>query len=81
MDRMKVESSNIAEIGYDMETLTLEIKFHKGGVYQYWPFTIKAWDMFRTSTSKNSFFLKWIKFNKSINFRKLDEMQADNKSN
>lgn len=79
MDRMKVESSNIAEIGYDPSSLTLEIKFHRGGIYQYWPITLGGWNAFLKSESKNSFFLKHIKFDKTINFKKLDELQADNK--
>ena len=35
MNRQPVSSSNIASIGYDPESETLEIKFLNGGVYQY----------------------------------------------
>ena len=35
MKRTHVNSSNIAEIGYDIATQTLEIKFNNGMVYQY----------------------------------------------
>jgi hypothetical protein len=79
MDRMKVESSNIAEIGYDPDSLTLEIKFNSGGIYQYWPITLGGWNAFLKAESKGNFFIKNIKFDKSINFKKLDELQADNK--
>ena len=35
MNRVSVVSSNVAEVGYDLETKTLEVAFVKGGVYQY----------------------------------------------
>ena len=35
MERVHVASSNIAEIGYEPETQTLEILFHRGSLYQY----------------------------------------------
>ena len=35
MERTPVKSSNIASIGHDPETNTLEVEFKGGGVYQY----------------------------------------------
>jgi len=35
MLRAGVQSSTIKEIGHDPRTLTLEIEFHNGSVYQY----------------------------------------------
>jgi hypothetical protein len=35
MNRQPVSSSNIASIGYDADSQTLEIEFLNGGVYQY----------------------------------------------
>jgi hypothetical protein len=35
MQRQTVQSSNIAAIGYDRSTCTLEVEFHNGRVYQY----------------------------------------------
>lgn len=35
MDRLPVVSSNVAEVGYDPATMTLEVAFHSGSVYQY----------------------------------------------
>ena len=35
MEREPVDSSNIATIGYDVDSQTLEIEFLSGGVYQY----------------------------------------------
>ncbi|HET7001923.1 MAG TPA: KTSC domain-containing protein [Puia sp.] len=44
MKRDSVQSSNIASIGYDEKSETLEIEFLNGGVYQYFdvPQTIYA---------------------------------------
>ena len=35
MDRRVVDSSNIAEVGYDEPSNTLEVLFRNGRVYQY----------------------------------------------
>ncbi|WP_268224515.1 KTSC domain-containing protein [Sinomicrobium oceani] len=35
MNRQAVSSSNIASIGYDADSQTLEIEFLNGGIYQY----------------------------------------------
>ena len=35
MNRTPVSSSNVASVGYDEATSTLEIEFNNGSVYQY----------------------------------------------
>ncbi len=35
MNRVAVQSSNLAEIGYNPQSQTLEIMFRNGAVYQY----------------------------------------------
>lgn len=35
MDRIPVVSSHISEIGYDVQTMTLEVAYLDGGVYQF----------------------------------------------
>ena len=35
MDRILVSSSNIRSIGYEASSLTLEVEFKSGSVYQY----------------------------------------------
>ena len=35
MERMYLDSTNVASAGYDDATCTLEIEFHNGGIYQY----------------------------------------------
>ena len=35
MERIALDSTNIVSAGFDLESGTLEIEFHSGGVYQY----------------------------------------------
>jgi len=44
MQRKPVSSSNIASIGYDADSNTLEIQFKNGGIYRYYgvPQTVYA---------------------------------------
>lgn len=35
MNRIPVSSSNLASVGYDEDSQTLEIEFQNGAVYQY----------------------------------------------
>lgn len=35
MNRLPVNSSNLASVGYDPTSSTLEVEFRSGGVYQY----------------------------------------------
>lgn len=35
MDRMPVSSSNLISVGYDEPSLTLEVEFKDGALYQY----------------------------------------------
>jgi len=72
MRRQKVESSNIAEIGYDLPTLTLQVKFHNGSLYNYWPIGKYTYDRFMSSKSKGIFFNQNIKNAKGINYLRMD---------
>lgn len=77
MERQKIEgSSNIAEIGYDYNKQTLEIKFNTGQVYQYWPVTRACWKLLMKSESKGKYFAEKIRKNPKINYQKVDEMQS-----
>ena len=79
MNRTKIEgSSNIAEIGYSYDDMTLEVKFHNGNIYQYWPITEAGWEGLMKAESKGSYFAENIRGNPDINYRKVDPMQSDN---
>lgn len=36
MNRISVSSSNIASVGYDESSQTLEVEFNSGGIYEYY---------------------------------------------
>jgi len=36
MDRQRVSSSNVASVGYDPDTQTLEVEFNSGSIYEYY---------------------------------------------
>ena len=44
MERESVSSSNIASIGYEENSETLEIEFLNGGVYQYFDVPKQVYD-------------------------------------
>ncbi|MBL0559818.1 KTSC domain-containing protein [Aeromonas hydrophila] len=56
MDRTPVNSSNLASIGYDHTSLTLEIEFHNGGVYQYYDVPEDMYSALMNAGSIGSFF-------------------------
>lgn len=65
MEREPVESSQIASIGYDAETQTLEVEFKNtrtpNSVYQYDNFPPEAWAEFKAAESKGSHHIRKIK--------------------
>lgn len=50
------ESSNIVRFRYDEETLTLEVEFKGGNVYQYFDVPTGVFEEFQMSTSKGQYF-------------------------
>ena len=62
MNRQKVESSQIASVGYDAEAKVLEIEFLRGGsVYQYFAVPQEVYDGMMAAESVGSFFFKNVK--------------------
>ncbi len=61
LPRFPVESSNIASIGYDPVTSTLEIEFHSGAIYQYFAVPQEIYDGLINARSKGAFFHQFIK--------------------
>ena len=61
IERQPVVSSDIASIGYDEATATLEIEFKATGIYRYFsvPATVVA--ELRTTPSPGKYFLQHIK--------------------
>ena len=61
MDRQSVDSSNIAAIGFDEETQTLEIEFLNGRIYQYFDVPKNTFDELMSAPSKGKYFIEIIK--------------------
>ncbi len=61
MERQKVESSNILEIGYSGGIL--EVKFKNGGIYHYMDVPRTVYDRLMQAESKGSFLHAQIKPN------------------
>ena len=61
MQRYSVASSNIAAIGYDPATETLEVEFLSGSVYQYYNVSENMYDQLMKDGSKGRFLHAYIK--------------------
>lgn len=61
IEHKSVASSNIASVGYDPESETLEIKFNGSGIYSYEKVPASVYDALMAAESKGSYFAKNIK--------------------
>lgn len=61
MKRVNVSSSNLATVGYDESSFTLEITFHNGGVYEYYNVPKTTYSGLVSAASHGSFFHRHIK--------------------
>ena len=68
--RLAVLSSTIRAISYDQHTATLDIEFHRGGIYRYASVPLAVYERFVLASSKGSFFDEHIKY-AGYNYRKI----------
>jgi len=61
MNREPVASSNIAAIGYDEASQTLEVEFTSGALYQYYNVTQALFEQLMQASSKGQFLAYQIK--------------------
>ena len=61
MQRYSVASSNIAAVGYDAATETLEVQFLNGSIYQYYNVPENMYDQLIKEGSKGRFLNAYIK--------------------
>ena len=61
MNRDPVASSNIASIGYDLDSETLEIEFTNGSIYQYFNVPSGLNDQLMAAPSKGQFLNVYIR--------------------
>ena len=56
MNRTSVSSSNLASVGYDPNTQTLEVEFLHGGIYQYTDVPLSVYEGLMAASSHGSYF-------------------------
>ncbi len=61
MERYSVASSNIASIGYDAPSQTLEVEFLSGTIYQYYGVPENMYEQLMQESSKGRFLDTYIK--------------------
>lgn len=61
MERQRVISSNLASVGYDPDSETLEIEFLNGGLYQYFNVPERIYDGLMAASSHGTYFAQYIK--------------------
>ncbi|HEX9658371.1 MAG TPA: KTSC domain-containing protein [Bacteroidota bacterium] len=61
MKRVPVQSSSVSELGYDPDTMTLEVSFRKGDVYRYFDVPQVLYDELIHSDSVGKFLNSHIK--------------------
>ncbi len=61
MDWIPVDSSSLARIRYDESTMTLEIEFQGGRVYQYFDVPVQVFEGLQNADSHGQYFNQSIK--------------------
>ena len=70
INRIPVESSDVASIGYGEKKMILEVEFHSGSIYQYLNVPEAVYKSFMSSNSKGKFINSDIKGKFSYNLIK-----------
>ena len=61
MERITVQSSNLASVGYNERNSTLEVEFTNGNVYQYFDVPTHVYEGLMAATSKGRYLNENIK--------------------
>ncbi len=61
MEMQSVSSSNLAAVGYDYDSATLRIEFHKSGLYEYYGVSADVYEGLLGASSKGTYFDQFIK--------------------
>ena len=56
MERAAIRSRDIAIVGYDEQSLTLEVTFRSGGVYKYCEVPTQVHENLMKATSRGTYF-------------------------
>ena len=61
MERTPVQSSDLASVGYDRDSSTLEVEFLNGSVYQYFGVPESIFNGLMSAPSKGTFLDQFVK--------------------
>jgi len=61
MDRIPVQSSNVASVGYDEDNATLEVGFNDGSIYQYFGVPLHVYEGLMFASSKGTYLNQYVK--------------------
>lgn len=61
MNRTYVSSSDLRSVGYDETSMTLEIEFNSGGIYQYYNVPETIYNSLMNASSHGKYFHQHIK--------------------
>ena len=61
MDRAPVSSNSLASVGYEQSSLTLEIEFPRGAIYQYFDVPVGEFHGLMQAESHGRYFITNIK--------------------
>lgn len=61
MERISVSSSNIASVGYDESSQTLEIEFIPGSIYEYYGVPLYVFQELTSASSVGGYFAQRVK--------------------
>ena len=61
MDMINVDSSNVAAVGYDEDSSTLQVEFNNGGMYQYFDVPEDVFIGLRDAGSVGGYLANYIK--------------------
>ena len=63
MNRTPVTSSNILSVGYDSQSVILEVEFTSGDIYQYFNIPEHLYQQFMNTSSYGQFLNEYIRYN------------------
>ncbi len=61
LDLVRVSSSNLHSVGYDATSQTLRIRFHSGGIYDYFNVPENRYSGLMSAGSKGTYHANYIK--------------------
>ena len=71
---IRVQSSNIAAVGYRLATETLIVEFRGGSSYSYSPVPVEVYDGLMIAESKGSYLARHVTRNKAYTATKLADV-------